>query len=148
MSRPEADAAVTFVDANFLLRGLIRGATPQDEVMAREAADLFARAERGDEEITTSDAVLAEVAFILNSPRQYDRPPDDVAARLKTILLLRGFRLPQKRIVLRALDIWTSFPKLGFVDALTASYATEPGVALATFDSDFDDLPGITRYRP
>lgn len=116
--------------------------------MARQAAELFGRAERGEEEMTTSDAVLAEVAFILNSPRQYDRPPDDIAARPKAILLLRGFRLPQKRIVLRALDIWASYSNLGFVDALTASYAAEPGVELATFDSDFDDLPGITRYLP
>ncbi|MDP9365981.1 MAG: PIN domain-containing protein [Chloroflexota bacterium] len=139
---------MTFVDTNYFLRGLVRPETPRDEVMAREAAALFRRAERGEEEITTSDAVLAEVAFVLSSPRQYNRPPDDIAARLKPILELRGFRLPQKRVVLRALDIWAASPRLGFVDALTASYAQEPGATLATFDSDFDDLPGITRYRP
>jgi predicted nucleic acid-binding protein len=139
---------MTFVDTNVFLRGHVHPKTSQDEVMVREAAALFRRAARGKEEVTTSDAVLAEVAVILNSPRQYDRPPDDIAARLKPILELRGFRLPQKRVVLRALDIWAASPRLGFVDALTVSYAQEPGTTLATFDSDFDAVPGITRYRP
>lgn len=139
---------MTFVDANSFLRGLVRPETPQDEAIARAAAALFRRAERGEEEITTSDADLTEVAFVLHSPRHDERSPDDIGARLKPILELRGFRLPHKRVVLRALDIWAASPRLGFVDALTASYAAEPGMTLATFDSDFDDLPGITRYRP
>lgn len=137
-----------FLDASFILRGLVRPATPQDERKAEEAAVVFRRAGRGDAEVTTSDAVLAEVAFVLTSPRQYGLLPADAVGRIKALVTLRGFRLADKRIVLRALDLWATHPKLGFVDALTAAYAQQTDAELATFDSDFDALPDIVRYRP
>ncbi|MBD0324760.1 MAG: VapC toxin family PIN domain ribonuclease, partial [Aldersonia sp.] len=49
---------------------------------------------------------------------------------------------------LRALDIWTTYPRLGFEDALTVAELEETGAPLATFDSDFDDIPGIRRWEP
>ncbi len=57
-------------------------------------------------------------------------------------------KLREKRTILAALDLWATVPKLGFVDALTAAYAQHLGVELATFDTDFDLLPGITRWLP
>jgi predicted nucleic acid-binding protein len=32
--------------------------------------------------------------------------------------------------------------------ALTLAYAQAPGMRLATFDTDFDGLPGIDRWQP
>lgn len=60
----------------------------------------------------------------------------------------RGVKLRDKRIVLGALDVWARNPRLGFVDALAAAHAHQPGIELATFDSDFDQLPGIRRWHP
>lgn len=137
-----------FVDANVFLRAFVHPTTPRDQAWAREAIDLFRAVRAGQEELTTSDAVLAEVAFVLASPRQYGLAPADIAARLKPILVLRGCRAAQKGVWLRALDIYESLPALGFVDALSVAYAERPGVVLATFDSDFDTIPGITRWRP
>jgi predicted nucleic acid-binding protein len=139
---------VIYVDANVFLRALVRPTTPRDQAWARDAAELFRAVGAGAEEITTSDAVLAEVAFVLASPRQYGMAPPDIAARLKPILSLRGCKAPQKGIWLRALDVYASSPNLGFVDALSVAYAERPGIVLATFDSDFDAIPGITRWRP
>lgn len=34
------------------------------------------------------------------------------------------------------------------VDALTAAYAQRSDIELATFDNDFDDSPGVTRWQP
>lgn len=39
-------------------------------------------------------------------------------------------------------------PRLGFVDALGAAYAETHGYALASFDADFDRVPGIERWQP
>jgi len=139
---------VIFVEANVFLRALVRPATPRDQGWARDAAELFRAVGANEEEMTTSDAVLAEVAFILASPRQYGVAPADIAARLKPILTLRGCKAPQKAVWLRALDIYASSTNLGFVDALSVSYAERPGVVLASFDSDFDAVPGLTRWRP
>lgn len=116
--------------------------------MNQIAGDLFRMAERGDVEVTTSDAVIAEVAFILTSRAHYGLAPADAADRLMAMLRLRGVKLRDKRVVLRSLDIWSDNPGLGFVDALTAAHGQQPGTELATFDSDFDPLPDITRWRP
>lgn len=137
-----------FLDANILLRALIRSTDPATQQMNERAGDLLRQAERGDVEVTTSDAVIAEVAFILTSKAHYQLGVDDAAGRLATIMRLRGVKLRDKRVILRAFDLWSLHPRLGFVDALTASYARLPGIELATFDSDFDNLPDITRWHP
>ncbi len=137
-----------FLDANYLLRTLIHPASPEIDRMRRIAAELFRRADRGEVELTTSDAVIAEVAFVMTSPRVYALEVSEAAARLSTVLNLRGVKLHEKRTVLAALDLWATHPKLGFVDALTAAYAQHSGIELATFDTDFDALPGITRWEP
>ncbi len=137
-----------FLDANYFLRALTRSSQPDVERMNRIASELFRRAERGEVEATTSDAVIAEVAFILTAKAHYNLSADEAAGRLSAMLRLPGIKLRDKRVVLRALDIWADKPKLEFVDALTASYAQQPGIELATFDTDFDDLPEIARWNP
>ena len=83
-----------FLDASFVLRGLVRAVTAQDQAMAQEVSALWQRAQRGEVELTTSDEVLAEIAFVLNSPRQYNVSPADIAARLKPLLRLHSLHLP------------------------------------------------------
>lgn len=114
------------------------------------AATLFALIDRGEEEATTSEAVLAEVAFVLASRRQYAVAPETVAALLKPIVQLRGLSLPRgrKEVYLRALELWSNHPELGFVDALTAAIVERGSLKLATFDADFDVFPPFTRWQP
>ncbi len=112
------------------------------------AADLFRLAELGAVEVTTPDAVSAEVAFILTAKAHYQLAVSEAAGRLSRLLQLRGVKLRDKVVVLEAFEIWENNPKLGFVDALTASYAKQPRAELATFDRDFDEISGITRWQP
>ncbi|MBA2276890.1 MAG: type II toxin-antitoxin system VapC family toxin [Chloroflexia bacterium] len=137
-----------FLDANFFLRALTRSPRPDVQRMNRIAGDLMRRAERGEVELTTCDAVIAEVAFILTSKAHYNHTVADAAGRLGTLLRVRGVKLRDKRVLLRALDLWTGHPRLGFVDALAASYVQHTGMDLASFDRDFDDLTGISRWQP
>jgi predicted nucleic acid-binding protein len=137
-----------FVDANFFLWAFTEP-PDQDAQYFYDAAIAFLHRAEGDGiEFTTSDAVLAEVAYTLTSKRHHNIPVTTAAEALASIVRRRGFRYGDKRILLRALDIWTEFPRIGFVDALTAAYARTPGMLLATFDSDFDRLPGIDRWQP
>ncbi len=135
------------LDANMLLRALTRSTEPTVQEMHERASSLFRRAERGEVEVTASDAVIAEVAFILTSKAHYRLAVDEAAGRLAALLRVRGVRLREKRVILHALDLWAAYPRLGFVDALTAAQAQQPGFELATFDRDFDNLPGITRCQ-
>lgn len=136
-----------FLDANIFLRLLTRSSDPRVQRMHQLAGDLLRQADEAHLEVTTSDAVIAEVAFILTSRAHYNLAVDDAAARIATIVRVRGFKFRDKRVILQALDLWTVHPTLGFVDALTASYARQPGVELATLDRDFDQVSGISRWQ-
>ena len=114
------------------------------------AAALFRAVARGEEGISTSEALLADVAFMLTSKRQYDLPPADVAARLGLIIELPGLLLPRgrKRLYLRALDSSSARPVLGFVDAHTVATVEPSEMPLATFAAHFNGFPDIGRYTP
>jgi predicted nucleic acid-binding protein len=131
-----------FLDANIFLRYLVEPDGPDNQARHDSVAALFAA--------TTSEAVLAEVAYILASKRQYNLPTVEIAAYLAPIIRLPGLRLPRgrKRLYLRALEIWSEFSRLGFVDALTAATVERSELRLATFDTDFDSLPDIRRWHP
>lgn len=141
---------MTFLDANYFLRYLVAPTSLASQAMHDTAAALFEAVERGEEDATTSEAILAEVTFVLASKHQYGLPAATVAAYLGPIIRLPHLKLPpgQKRRYLRALDLWTAHPKLGFVDALTAATVEQSDLHLATFDADFDALPGIKRREP
>lgn len=133
-----------FVDASCYLRYLVQPVTPQDRTNEHRAAALFALVDSGAAEVTTSESILAEVAFILTSPRHYGAPRSLAAAGLKALLRPRGCRMPAKDVSLRALDLWVAHPELSFPDALEAAYSALRGYELATFDTSLSRTPGIT----
>lgn len=139
-----------FVDANYFLRYLVQPTSPAQRAMAETARRLFEAVQRGEEEITTSEVVLHEVSYVLASRAHYNLPAAEIATALQVLLQLPGFKLPrgQKRVYLRALDLYTSHPRLGLADAIVAATAEHQNSPLATFDSDFDDLPTISRWQP
>ena len=136
-----------FVDATFFLRYLVQPVTPQDRINERRAAALFASVESGAAEITTSEAILAEVALILTSPRHYAAPRSIAAAGVKALLRPRGCRMPAKEVSLRALDLWVTSPELSFPDAVGAAYSALRGHQVATFDIALSRAPGVTAYK-
>ncbi|HEY7063160.1 MAG TPA: PIN domain-containing protein [Chloroflexota bacterium] len=134
-----------FLDANVILRYL----TGDDPVKAAACLALFRRAEAGTEEITTCEAVISEVAYVLSSRAHYGLSHPDVSARLRPVIAMRGLRLPHKRTYLRALDVYAAHPALDFEDALIAAYMERDRLTeLYSYDTDFDRLPGITRVEP
>jgi predicted nucleic acid-binding protein len=99
--------------------------------------------------VTTSEAVLAEVVYVLVSPRQYGLSPAAAAARLKPLLSVPGLKLPNKHLYLRALDIFATHPGLDFEDTLSVAIVERtPPAELYSDDRDFDGVPGITRVEP
>lgn len=138
-----------FVDTTIFLRYLVQPVTAIDRTRAEACRALFERVSDGREEITTSEVVLAEIAYVLASPRQYGVTPPDISARLKPIIALPGLKLTQKRLYLRALDVYASHTDLDFEDAVSVAIVerTEPP-ELYSFDIDFDQVSSITRFEP
>lgn len=138
-----------FADTNIFLRYLVRPVTDADQVRAVACRALIERISTGEEEITTSEAVLAEIVYVLSSRRQYGLTPDEIVARLKPIVMLPGLKITQKRLYLRALDIYASHTDLDFEDAITIAIVERMEQAeLYSYDTDFDRVSGITRLEP
>jgi len=95
-----------FVDANYFLRLLAPPATPHDLEMANRSAHLFRQARSGRKQMTTSDAVQAEVAYILTSPTSYGLPVERTVRLLRTAVEVRGMKAASKTSWLHALTIW------------------------------------------
>lgn len=135
-----------FLDANVILRYLTR----DDEAKAQACYALFQRVKQGEEEVLSCEAIVTEVVYVLSSPRlPYHLSHEEIRARLLPILALRGLRLPQKRVYLRALDLYASAPSLDFEDALAVAHMERQGIKeLLSYDRDFDRVQGITRVEP
>ena len=135
-----------FLDTNVILRYLTR----DDEAKAKACYQLFQRVKRGDEELLTCEAIVTEVVYVLSSRRApYRLSHEEIRDRLVPLLTLRGLRLSQKRIYIRALDLYASSPFLDFEDALAASHMEQRGVTeIVSYDKDFDRVAGLRRVEP
>jgi predicted nucleic acid-binding protein len=135
-----------FLDTNIILRYLTR----DDESKAEACYRLLQRVKQGEEELFTCEAIVTEVAYVLSSPRApYRLSHEDVRARLLPVLTLRGVRLPQKRVYLRALDLYASSPFLDFEDALAVAHVEHRGLTeIVSYDKDFDRVTGLQRVEP
>lgn len=134
-----------FVDSNIFIR-FLAGDDPQKSAACRA---FWQQVEQSQEVATTTEAVIAEVCYVLSSPRLYHLSQDQVAARLRPLLGLPGLKLAHKHSFLRALDLYAEHSFLDFEDALQASHMERLGVQqILSYDTHFDRLPGITRLEP
>ncbi len=134
-----------FVDANIFLRAI----TGDDRVKAAACVALFRRAELGEEELTTCEAVITEVVYVLSSRGVYRLSHAEVQSRFAPLLRLRGLRLPAKQVYLRALDLYAVHPGLDFEDVLAVAHMEQAGIdELLSYDRDFDRIAGLRRSEP
>ncbi len=104
----------TFVDANVFLRYL----TNDDPEKADRVEALLSRARRGEIRLVTTELVLAEVVWVLES--SYDMKDHDIAPMIKAILDTPGIETVNGGIVGRALEIYRAH-HVDFIDAYIAA---------------------------
>jgi predicted nucleic acid-binding protein len=138
---------VTFLDTNIFLRYLTR----DDETKAEACKQLFERLDRGEEQATTSESVVAEVVYVLSARTGagYGLSASEVAGRLKPLLSLSGLKLEKKQTFYRALDVYSANAFLDFEDALSVAHIERHGLSDITgYDTDFDRVAGMSRQEP
>lgn len=134
----------TLVDANIFVRLL----TGDDEEKAARCLALFERARLGEVNLVTSEAIIAEVAYVLTSPRSYRIPRAAAAAALRPLLGDPSIQIDAKATVLSALDVWGN-SSLDFADCLAAARIRHASLdGIYSYDRDFDRIPGIRRLEP
>jgi len=133
-----------FLDSNVILRYLTR----DDPKKAEDCYELFQKVKRGEIELTTCEAVIAEVVYVLSSHSLYNLPRDEICSLLLPIINLYGLKIPQKRLYILALDIYAS-KNIDFEDALSFAHMEKRQIKeIYSYDSDFDKLEELRRLEP
>src|SRR6266511_4024405 len=94
-----------FLDTNIIIR-LVTG---DDLGKQASSAQLFKDIEDGKLTVAAPDTVIADAVFVLVSPRTYNLP---------RLVRLPNFKVQNRRIVLRALDLFGSSSRLDFGDTM------------------------------
>lgn len=133
-----------FVDTNLFIRFLT-----QDDLKKAEACfELFKSAQSGSIKFETTETVIAEIVYILSSRRLYNLKRKEIVTRLMPILRIKGLKVANKRVILRALEFFDLY-KLDFEDALLLAHMERVKVKeLYSYDKGFDKVPGIKRLEP
>lgn len=133
-----------FVDTNIFIRYLTR----DDPQKAEACLRLFEQAKASEVILTTSESVLAEVVFVLGSPRGYRLSRTDVRARLYPLVALEGLKIADRRKYFRALDLYATH-NVDFEDALTVAHMEHNNLdELYSYDRDFDRVGEVKRIEP
>ena len=134
-----------FIDTNVFIRYL----TGDDPVKEGASRLLMERLAAGEEEALTSESVVAENIYVLTSRSHYGLTREDAVARLLPAVQARGLRLPDKAVVLRAFDIYATYPFLDFEDALSVAHMASRDVReIVSHDLGFDHVSEVTRVEP
>jgi predicted nucleic acid-binding protein len=133
-----------FVDSNVFLRYI--AADHADHSPRAQA--FFRRVAAGEESATTSESVVAEIAYVLQSPRQYALTRSRIRELLYPLLTLRGMELPDLPTYLEALDAY-ALHDIDIEDALSVAHIRRRKLdGIVSFDRDFDGVPDVDRFEP
>ncbi|MGH9173878.1 MAG: PIN domain-containing protein, partial [Vicinamibacterales bacterium] len=98
--------------------------------------------------VTAPDTVIADAVHVLSSRHLYRLPREQVAALLHPLVSLPGFRIHQRSIVQRALELYGA-TNLDWGDVMIAAAMERTGSTVVySYDRDFDRFPGFERREP
>lgn len=135
---------IGFIDTDPIIRYL----TGDDPEKQEAVYQLLRQVQLGQVILLAPISVIADAVYVLSSPRTYRLPRSRIVTGLLPIIQIPGFRVDQKQVVLRALDIYVE-TNLDFSDALIVASMERAGIeTLFTYDRHFDRVQGIRRTDP
>lgn len=133
---------VCFVDSSVFVRFL----TKDDPVKAKDCALLFQKAQKRKIRLLTSEVVIAEIAWVLNSWYRYKR--ELITEALLAVLNAPYIEIPQRKSLFRAVMLYAE-KKIDLVDAFGAVFMEKKKIKkIYSYDRDFDKLTEIQRLEP
>lgn len=131
-----------FVDANIFIRYLTNDVPEK----ADACEELFKRAIEKRETLFTTDLVIAEIVWVLES--FYELPKKEVQDKVEKILNTPHLVCPHKELILNALTIYSE-KNIDYIDAVNAFTLKDKGIReLYSYDSHFDRIDWLTRLEP
>ena len=133
------------LDTNVFIRFL----TGDDPAKASASRALFQAMDRGEQDLFASEAVVAEIIYVLTSKKHYGLSRVDATDRLRPALAVRGLHMSEKLAAISALDIFVTYPFLDFEDALSVAHArAQTTNEVVSYDRGFSRVDGISRIEP
>ena len=128
----------SFLDANIFIRYL----TNDDPVKADRVEILLDKAARGEFRLVTTELVIAEVVWVLES--YYGFTKAEIKEVIDTILETKNVKVTNHSRVKEAVNLYT-LGKMDFIDAYNIAYIRTKGCRkVATFDvKHFKNIEGI-----
>lgn len=127
-----------FVDTNVFLRFFIKDV----ESFYQKAKELFEKAESGHLKLETSDLVIAEIVWVLESYYDFSKP--EIIDVIETILDTKNIKVANHARIKEAISLYAS-GKMDFIDAYNIAYMKAKDYKkVATFDiRHFKNIEGI-----
>lgn len=131
-----------FVDTNIFLRVIIK----ENETSYKESSLFFKIAEENKIRIVTSNFVLAEIAWVMESFYKLDK--EKIVAALKGIRVLKNIKFADGVNFDKAISIFSKV-NVKYIDALIASNKNINlgRWKIVSYDKDFDKI-GVARLEP
>ena len=128
-----------FIDTNVFLRFFVRDA----ESFYQKARDLFDKTEKGHVKLETSDLVIAEIIWVLESYYGFSRL--EIKEIVETILETKNLKIANHSRVKEAVDLYST-GKMDFIDAYNIAYMKSKDFKkVATFDvKHFKNIEGVS----
>ncbi len=131
-----------FVDTNIFLRYL----TADDPIKYEKCRELFKRAVNGKVSLLTSEMVVAELMWTLQS--FYKVPKNEVIEKISVVVSTPNLIIPNSGIIAEALVIY-SRKNIDYIDAYNSVFMKHYSTSdIYSYDSDFDAIGGIKRIEP
>lgn len=128
-----------FVDTNVFLRFFVKDVESQYE----QARVLFEKAETGKIKLETSELVIAEIVWVLESFYGFSRK--EITGVLSVLLASKNLRIASHARISDAVDLYSG-GNMDFIDAYNIAYMRSKKYSkIATFDiKHFKKVEGIT----
>ena len=128
-----------FVDTNVFLRFFVR----DSESFYQKAMELFEKTEKGQVKLETSDLVIAEIVWVMESYYGFSR--SEIKEVVETILETKNLKVANHSRVKGAIDLYSA-GKMDFIDACNIAYIKSKDYKkVATFDiKHFKNIEGVS----
>ena len=130
------------MDTNVFLRFLL----DDDPEKADACETLFQRAINGQEALFTTDMVVAEIIWVLES--YYELSRSDIREKVEKILNTQNLDCPDREIIINALAVYEE-KNIDYIDAFNACVLKTKGLdEVYSYDRHYDRITRIKRIEP
>jgi uncharacterized protein len=133
-----------FIDTNIFLRFL----TKDDPEEAAKCRQLLQSAAEGELKLYTTDLVIAELIWVLQSPKTYNLKPDEIYKITMPLLTIKNLYYPCKNVFSDIMELFQT-ENIDYIDAYNSVIMLGRSIdTIYSYDKHFDLLPAVVRKEP